>query len=146
MYIKYIATPLGRICLAASERGLTYAGYVQQGRKGQSSPILEQAALQIQEWFVGNRQAFDLPLDLRGTDFQKAVWQQLQTIPRGQYRTYGDIAHALGKPGAARAVGGACGANPLLLIIPCHRVLARGGGLGGQRPGSKTPVADTGRN
>lgn len=131
MFTRYVATPLGRLLLTASERGLTYVGFGKQCHQEQSSPLLEQAALQVQEWFGGNRRDFDLLLDIRGTDFQRAVWRQLQAIPWGQYRTYGELAQTLGKLGAARAVGGACGANPLLLIIPCHRVLAQDGQLGG---------------
>ncbi|MGI6366413.1 MAG: methylated-DNA--[protein]-cysteine S-methyltransferase [Bacillota bacterium] len=131
VYIRYVSTPLGKLLLAASERGLTRATYEYEPQPQHSSPVLEQAALQVQEWFAGARTDFDLPLDLGGTEFQRAVWRQLRAIPRGEYRTYGEIARALGKPGAARAVGAACGANPLLLIIPCHRVLAKGGGLGG---------------
>ena len=73
----------------------------------------------------------DLPLDIRGTAFQKQVWQALQKIPYGETRTYRDIAREIGKPDAVRAVGTACGANPVALIIPCHRVLRSDGGLGG---------------
>lgn len=131
MFIRYVDTPLGKLLLAASEKGLTRSTYDFQPQPQRSSPMLEQAAQQVQEWFAGARPDFDLPLDLGGTEFQRAVWQQLRAIPRGQYRTYGEIAQALGKPGGARAVGGACGANPLLLIIPCHRVLAKDGRLGG---------------
>lgn len=71
------------------------------------------------------------PLDLKGTPFQKAVWQALRDIPPGQTRSYGEIARAIGSPRATRAVGGACGANPIPLLVPCHRVLAANGKIGG---------------
>jgi AraC family transcriptional regulator, regulatory protein of adaptative response / methylated-DNA-[protein]-cysteine methyltransferase len=73
----------------------------------------------------------DLPLDLRGTAFQRRVWTALRAIPRGQTRTYGEVADAVGVPGAARAVGAACGANTVMLLVPCHRVVGAGGSLGG---------------
>jgi len=117
--------------LRASQRGLSHVDFGAGKPAGPSSQILEETARQIQDWLEGRRAVFDLPLDIQGTEFQRAVWRQLRAIPRGQYRTYGEIADILGKPGAARAVGGACGANPLLLIIPCHRVLAADGRLGG---------------
>lgn len=131
MFIRYVQTPLGQLALGASEKGLVSSSYIVQAGPETSSPLLEDAAQQVQEWFTGKRKDFDLPLDLAGTQFQLAVWEQLRAIPWGQYLTYGDIARNLGKSGASRAVGNACGANPLLLIIPCHRVLARDGRLGG---------------
>ena len=73
----------------------------------------------------------DMPLDLRGTEFQKAVWRELQRIPLGQTRTYAQVASAIGRPGAVRAVGQACGANPIGVLVPCHRVVRSDGGLGG---------------
>lgn len=130
MYIKNVQTPLGTMVLKASAKGLCQA-YFGEGPQGESSPLLEEAAQQIAQWFDGQRQDFDLPLDIAGTDFQRAVWKQLRVIPRGQHMSYGQVARAIGKPGAARAVGAACGKNPIILIIPCHRVLAADGSLGG---------------
>jgi AraC family transcriptional regulator of adaptative response/methylated-DNA-[protein]-cysteine methyltransferase len=80
-------------------------------------------------------QAFDLPLDIRGTAFQRRVWQELRAIPPGETRTYGEVAAQLGKPTAVRAVARACGANALAVAIPCHRVIAAHGGLAGYRWG-----------
>lgn len=131
MFLRYVDTPLGALALEADAEGLTAASFAPRNWKEQTCPLLEEAARQVEEWFAGARKAFALPLAVRGTPFQKAVWKQLQAIPWGEYRTYGEIARNLGKPGAARAVGNACGANPLVLIIPCHRVLARNGRLGG---------------
>lgn len=89
--------------------------------------LREQLAL----YFGGKRAAFDIPLAYPGTDFQCKVWQALRDIPYGQTRSYGEVAQAIGKPGAARAVGGANGANRIAIIIPCHRVIAAAGGPGG---------------
>lgn len=90
---------------------------------------------QILQSIEGKEADLDLPLDIRSTAFQRQVWQALQKIPYGETRTYQDIAHELNKPKATRAVGSACGANPVALIIPCHRVLRSDGGLGGYRWG-----------
>jgi AraC family transcriptional regulator of adaptative response/methylated-DNA-[protein]-cysteine methyltransferase len=80
---------------------------------------------------AGAAPAEELPLDVRGTAFQRRVWQELQRIPRGETRSYGAVAAAVGAPGAARAVGQACGSNPTAVVVPCHRVVPSGGGLGG---------------
>ena len=90
-----------------------------------------EAVTQILEYLEGKRTRFDVPLDLRGTDFQVAVWNGLLSIPYGETRTYQDLARQLGRPRAVRAVGAANGANPLALVVPCHRVVASGGRLGG---------------
>ena len=89
----------------------------------------------LQSYLRGEKVKVDLPLDIRGTVFQTLVWKFLQTIPPGQSRTYAEVATAIGKPGSARAVGTACGANPIALAIPCHRVLRGDGQLGGYRWG-----------
>ncbi len=94
------------------------------------SPLLEEASNQIDQYLHGDRRVFDLPLSLAGTDFQRRVWRALVGVPFGQTTTYGQIATLIGAPKAMRAVGQACGANPVPIIIPCHRVLARNG-LGG---------------
>jgi len=88
------------------------------------------AIAQVLEYLDGKRTSFTLPLDLRGTPFQLAVWRELLRIPYGETRSYHDVARAIGLPRASRAVGGASGANPLALIVPCHRVVASTG-LGG---------------
>lgn len=98
-------------------------------------PLLREAGSQLRAYFEGRLRIFDLPLVPEGTAFQQRVWQQLSGIPYGETRTYRDIAQALGKPGAARAVGQANGKNPLPILIPCHRVVAAGGVLGGYSSG-----------
>ncbi|HUT97784.1 MAG TPA: methylated-DNA--[protein]-cysteine S-methyltransferase [bacterium] len=94
-------------------------------------PLLSAAIEQIYAYLNGTRRSFDLPLNPGGTAFENKVWRELSAIPYGGTRTYGEIAVAVGSPRGARAVGGAVGANPLPIIIPCHRVLRAGGKLGG---------------
>lgn len=86
--------------------------------------VLKTASKQLGEYFAGKRKTFDVPLDVRGTDFQVAIWSQLSKIPFGEVRGYGQLGASVGKPTASRAVGGCVGANPIAVIIPCHRVLA----------------------
>ena len=101
-------------------------------------PLLQQAGRELKEYFTGTRTAFDVPLKPSGTPFQSQVWNALQAITPGTTETYGSIALSLGKPmGAARAVGTAIGRNPICIMIPCHRVLASNGKLGGFVAGLK---------
>ncbi|MFZ0200193.1 MAG: methylated-DNA--[protein]-cysteine S-methyltransferase [Candidatus Sulfotelmatobacter sp.] len=97
----------------------------------QSSCALQPYVGEIEEYFAGRRRRFTFPLDLRGTDFQLACWHALQAIPYGETRTYADIARAVGKPHAFRAVGMANNRNPLAIVVPCHRVIASDGTLCG---------------
>jgi methylated-DNA-[protein]-cysteine S-methyltransferase len=90
---------------------------------------------QLDEYFSGARTSFDFPLDLQGTPFQRSVWQELQNIPYGRTRSYSEIASAIGKAGAARAVGMANHDNPIAIVIPCHRVVGRDGSLTGYAGG-----------
>lgn len=90
---------------------------------------------QVTEYLEGRRRAFTFPYELRGTEFQKRVWQELCKIPYGETRTYGDIAAAIRKPGAARAVGMANNRNPIIIAVPCHRVIGAGGKLVGYAGG-----------
>lgn len=101
------------------------------------APILAELARELGEYLQGVRREFCLPLQFLGTPWQVSVWRALLAIPYGTTVTYGELARRVGRPGAARAVGGACGANPLPIIVPCHRVLPLGGGLGGFRAGSE---------
>jgi methylated-DNA-[protein]-cysteine S-methyltransferase len=91
--------------------------------------LLEEAVRQLEAYFAGQRTRFELPLHAEGSPFRRRVWQALQSIPYGETRRYGELAEALGT--AARAVGGACGANPIAIIVPCHRVVGGHGWLGG---------------
>jgi len=95
------------------------------------TPLIKKAAAQLDEYFNGKRKVFDLPLKLYGTDFQIDVWKALQNIPFGETRSYGEIARVIGKPKASRAVGMANNRNPIVIIVPCHRVIGHDGSLTG---------------
>jgi O-6-methylguanine DNA methyltransferase len=97
----------------------------------ESSDALRPYVIQLEEYFAGNRRRFDFPLDLRGTDFQLSCWRALLAIAYGETRSYADIARAVGKPTAFRAVGMANNRNPIAIVVPCHRVIASDGGLCG---------------
>ena len=101
------------------------------GSPNDSNPMLRALATQLQNYFAGDLRKFDLPLDFQGTDFQKRVWRELETIPYGETRSYAQIAARIGAPTAVRAVGAANGANPIPIVVPCHRVIGSGGRLTG---------------
>lgn len=137
---KTMPSPVGALTLVASDAGLTAIlwendrpGRVKLGAMEEASdhPVLAEAERQIQEYFAGERTSFSVPLDFRGTDFQKSVWAALLTIPFGETRSYGEIARQIGRPSASRAVGAANGRNPLSIIAPCHRVIGTNGALTG---------------
>ena len=137
------ASPLGTLLVAASERGLCglyfeqhkYFDGPRQWRRDPDHPQLRRAALQLDEYFDGRRTAFDLPLDLQGTPFQRAVWQELQALPFAATASYQEIARRIAKPDAMRATGTAIGRNPVSIIVPCHRVLGASGALSGYAGG-----------
>lgn len=105
-----------------------------------SDPVLEKSKSQLAEYFAGKRKTFDLAVELRGTEFQKSVWRVIDQIKFGETLSYADIASRVGKPKAARAVGGAVGANPVPLIVPCHRVLGASGKITGYSGGEGLPT------
>ncbi|HIX39461.1 methylated-DNA--[protein]-cysteine S-methyltransferase [uncultured Desulfovibrio sp.] len=130
-----LSTPLGSLLLAADALGLTGVRLVTSpsaARETRSdNPLLREAAGQIAAYFAGRLRRFDLPLHPAGTPFQQRVWAALREIPYGETRSYKDIAQAVGSPRAFRAVGMANHKNPLLLVTPCHRVIAADGALRG---------------
>lgn len=121
-----IETPTGPLCVTEQAGRITRVTW---GRAAAESPtpLLEEARQQLRDYFDGKRTDFNLPLDPEGSDFQKAVWRQMLKIPYGGTRTYGDLAKAI--DGTARSVGSACGANPIPVIIPCHRVVGADGSM-----------------
>jgi len=123
-----LLTPLGDLTLSEDAGAIVSLDW---GRSSQqeATPLLTAACAQLQDYFDGTRTSFDLPLAPPGTAFQRRVWAALTSIPHGQTRSYAELARAVGS--AARAVGQANGANPIPIIIPCHRVVAAGGALGG---------------
>ncbi len=150
LYTTDLETRVGRLLLVGSELGLCYVGLPHASGGGfrgfaarqfpgtRPEPAfapLRDAARQLGEYLDGKRRVFELDLDCRGTEFQRGVWAALREIPYGETCTYGELARRVGRPGAARAVGSANGANPLALVIPCHRVVASGGRIGGYAGG-----------
>ncbi len=101
----------------------------------ETDPLADRLERQLTEWFAGARRAFDLPLALRGTPFQRSVWEALRAIPYAAVRSYGDLAKSLGNPEAVRAVGAANGRNPVAIVVPCHRVIGANGSLTGYAGG-----------
>lgn len=127
-------SPVGTLCLAARGDALTallWPGQAVPEGEERETPVLREARRQLEAYFAGALREFDLPLRLEGTPFRLRVWEQLRQIPYGRVISYGELARRLGQPGAARAVGGANHHNPISIIVPCHRVIAAGGGLGG---------------
>ena len=124
------ASPIGTLRLAFTNGALTMLRPTEEvpDRNGKTcSPEAEQALRELAEYFSGTRREFSIRLAPRGTIFQQQVWAALCRIPYGEARTYGEIAQMIGNPGAVRAVGGACHANPVPIVIPCHRVIAANG-------------------
>ena len=130
---KYLETGLGRLYLA-EEDGCIVRISSEQAPIGDvlgDGPLLEQAITEVTEYLAGKRQEFSVPVKAKGTPFQEKVWAALMQIPFGETRSYGEIAKMVGSPKGARAVGMACNRNPVLLMIPCHRVVGSNGRLVG---------------
>lgn len=149
--IRYttFTTPLGRMFVAATPRGICRLDFLIPGRNfqrwfvrhfpgeslHQDARGLDSTVRKIQDYFRGRRRRFDVPLELRGTAFERSVWQALRRIRWGQTTSYGQLAARLGRPRAVRAVGRAVGANPVAVIVPCHRVIGSNGRLVGYASG-----------
>lgn len=153
---RTVASPIGDIFLAATAVGIVRVGLPTEHANllthelishlevpvRETASVLDTAQRQLEEYFAGERLRFELPLDWRLSDgFDLQVQQQLSTIPYGTTCSYKDVAEAIGNPYAMRAVGASCGANPLPILIPCHRVIRANGDLGGYRGGLPTKVA-----
>ena len=124
-----VASPVGPLTITAEDDAITAVDFGAGAGPSPNGGVLAEAARQLAEYFAGERREFALPLAPSGTPFRLRVWAAMQAIPYGQTRSYGDLARALDS--APRAIGGACGANPIPLVIPCHRVVGAGGALGG---------------
>ena len=135
----YFESPAGTLTVAEQNTAvvfigfgtLTPPGFPPGGCEERMTPFLRSVRTELDAWFSGRLRRFTVPVRLSGTPFQLAVWDVIASIPYGECRSYGDIARTLGKPGAARAVGGACNRNPVPIIIPCHRVIGSDGSLTG---------------
>jgi methylated-DNA-[protein]-cysteine S-methyltransferase len=140
LWFKFVPSPIEKLKLVASDSGLVAILWEHDSpRRVRLSelcehpghPILVRTEKELEEYCAGDRDSFTIPLDMRGTDFQKQVWAALLGIPFGQTRTYGQLANQLGNPMATRAVGAANGRNPLAILVPCHRVIGFSGKLTG---------------
>jgi methylated-DNA-[protein]-cysteine S-methyltransferase len=144
---KTMKSPVGRLKLVASQRGLAAILWEDDDPKrvrlaplveDKNHPVLLQAERQLNDYFAGKLKKFSLRFDFAGTEFQKEVWRALAAIPFGETRSYGDIARQIGRPKAVRAVGAANGRNPISIIVPCHRVIGSNGKLTGFAGGLET--------
>ncbi|MGH8273263.1 MAG: methylated-DNA--[protein]-cysteine S-methyltransferase [Gammaproteobacteria bacterium] len=138
MYYTQMESPVGQLTLTADEKALTgiyFEGEQVPSEDGWESrpshPVLKAARRQLEEYFAGERKTFDLPLAPKGTAFQRQVWKALERIPYGETQSYGEIARKIKNPKAVRAVGAANGANPIPIVVPCHRVIGADGTLTG---------------
>lgn len=136
---KYFDSPVGTLTVAATDSAVVFIGFGELtppvlppgGCVQRTTPFLEAVRAELDEWFSGQLRRFSVPVRLSGTPFQQSVWEAIAGIPYGACRSYGEIARAIGKPCAARAIGGACNRNPVPIIIPCHRVVGSNGALTG---------------
>ena len=138
---KQLDSPIGRLRLVATDQGLSHLLFDQQVGEDLESdgdeveaddhPVLAAATAQLAEYFAGRRQEFDIPLDLTGTEFQRAAWSALANVPFGETRSYRQQAEAIGRPKAVRAIGAANGKNPVPIVLPCHRIVGSDGSLTG---------------
>lgn len=143
VFCQNLDSPIGRLLIMANNEGLTeirFANnkYADQTNKNHPNHLVEKARVQLQDYFDGKLTVFDLPLCPGGTTFQKTVWRQLQKIEYGATASYGEIAAAIAKPKASRAVGMANSKNPLPIVVPCHRIIGKDGSLTGFAGGLET--------
>ncbi len=130
-----IKAPIGLLEITATDEAIVGVKLANHGENVEANDLAQKCKAELEEYFAGKRKNFDLPLAGEGTDFQKQVWEQLQRIPYGQTRTYGEIAKMMGKPKASRAIGMANHNNPILILVPCHRVIGADGSLTGYAAG-----------
>ena len=144
IYYRWLDSPLGRLLLTSDGKSLTglylqgqkhFPGQIAGWQQAEQVDPFGQVQVQLQEYFAHQRQQFDVPIQLQGTDFQRQVWHLLCQIPYGETISYGELAQAIQQPTAARAVGAANGRNPIAVIVPCHRVIASSGKLTGYAGG-----------
>ncbi len=146
LFLRRMSSPIGRIEIVGNGEAIVSLSIERDGAlpddalPERSDPILDRAVAQLEQYFAGSRRDFDLPIALAGTAFQLAVWEQLVALDWGEVVSYGDLGQATGRATAGRAVGGAVGANPIPIIVPCHRVLGSDGRITGYSGGEGIPT------
>jgi methylated-DNA-[protein]-cysteine S-methyltransferase len=146
LHLRRLDSPIGRIEVVSDGRSIVSLAIERGGllphdeKPEHADEVLDLAVTQLEEYFAGDRQDFDVPVDLAGTEFQRSVWEQLVDLQWGEVVSYGDLGRATGRPTAGRAVGGAVGANPIPIIVPCHRVLGVDGRITGYSGGEGIPT------
>ena len=129
---SYYKSPIGMLEIVCEGDALTLLKKVEKIIEPHNeTPLITKIKTQLSEYFSGKRKIFDIKINAKGTEFQKRIWKELQKIPYGKTRSYSEIAAAVGNKNAQRAVGSACNKNPVMIIIPCHRVISKNGQLGG---------------
>lgn len=136
-FIESFSSPLGVVEVTADAESVLSIHFVATAKSANANQITNDAITQLQEYFQGERQHFDLPLAAQGTEFQKNVWDALLTVDYGETCSYSDIADKINNPKAVRAVGSANGKNPLTIVVPCHRVIGSNGSLTGYASGTE---------
>lgn len=145
-FLRRVDSPIGRLEITSDGTAITGLAIERQGhlpfdeQAEHSNELLDRAAQQLTEYFAGTRKDFDLPVSLQGTEFQRSVWNQLNDLGFGEVASYGELGLATGRATAGRAVGGAVGANPIPIIVPCHRVLASNSRITGYSGGEGIPT------
>lgn len=134
-FYDHLDTPLGKVEITTNDQAVLAINFVDNVRNARPNTLTECAKQQLQDYFAGHLEKFDLPMQAQGTNFQKQVWQSLTTIGYGQTCSYSDIANKIGNPKAVRAVGSANGKNPLTIVVPCHRIIGANGTLTGYASG-----------
>ncbi|HEX6853063.1 MAG TPA: methylated-DNA--[protein]-cysteine S-methyltransferase [Candidatus Polarisedimenticolaceae bacterium] len=128
-------SPIGTVEIEAEAGAITAIRFVDGPPTSTEDPLLRRAVEELRQYFEGRRERFELPLAPKGTDFQRRVWRELETIPLGTTLSYGELAGRVGDPKASRAVGAANGRNPIAIVVPCHRVIGADGSLTGYAGG-----------
>jgi methylated-DNA-[protein]-cysteine S-methyltransferase len=146
LFLRRMSSPIGRIEIVGNGEAIVSLSIEREGTlpdedsPERSDPILDRAVEQLEQYFAGHRRDFDLPISLAGTAFQLAVWEQLVALEWCEVVSYGELGQATGRATAGRAVGGAVGANPIPIIVPCHRVLGSDGRITGYSGGDGIPT------
>jgi methylated-DNA-[protein]-cysteine S-methyltransferase len=145
-YLLRTSSPIGRLELTSDGTAVTSLSIEKAGtlpldeHPERSNAVLDEAARQLDEYFSGSRRAFDVPVRLQGTPFRQAVWERIAALEFGTFTSYGELGTGLGRPGYGRAIGGAVGANPVPIIVGCHRVLSSSGRITGYSGGDGIPT------